>query len=106
MAKEKILAKDLAHVSVYVICIYIYIRIYIYSLAQWQEGRPWQPQTHDSDCCIFCSSHDIRAVGILLSMYGWLCETCSNLLYNIYRSIFLESLAKVLLKPLRKTAFT
>ena len=64
----------------------------------YQEGRPWQPQTHNF--CIFCSSHDIRALGILW-MYRWIWK-CSNLLY---RFIFRESLAKVLLKPWRKTAF-
>ena len=34
----------------------------------YQEGRPWQPQTHDF--CIFCASHDIRALGILWK-YRW-----------------------------------
>ena len=62
----------------------------------YQEGRPWQPQTHDF--CIFCSSHDIRALGILW-MYRWIW------FQFIIRFIFRESLAKVLLKPWWKTAF-
>ena len=64
MAKELfLLAKDLAKVYVYVICIYIYIVSANVQKHVYQEGRPWQPQTHDF--CIFCSSHDIRALGIL-----------------------------------------
>ena len=56
-----LLAKDLAKVYVYVI--YVYIVSTNVQKNVYQEGRPWQPQTHD--LCIFCSSHDIRALGIL-----------------------------------------
>ena len=63
----------------------------------YQEGR--QPQIHDF--CILRSSHDIPSLGILW-MYRWIWKTFQAI---IYRFIFRESLAKVLLKPWRKTAF-
>ena len=85
--------------------IHIYIYVYLSPNVQkhvYQEGRPWQPQTHDF--CIFCSSHDIRALGILW-MYRWIWKMFQFIIDIRYRFIFRESLAKVLLKPWRKTAF-
>ena len=61
MAKGNfLLAKQLAKVKAYVIGIFVSTNVqkHVY-----QEGRPWQPQTHDY--CIFGSSQDIRALGIL-----------------------------------------
>ena len=62
----------------------------------YQEGR--QPQIHDF--CILRSSHDIPSLAFCECIGEF--EKRSNL---SYRSIFRESLAKVLLKPWRKTAF-
>ena len=64
MAKEFfLLAKDLAKVYVYICICDMYIVSTNVQKHIYQEGRPWQPQTHDF--CIFCSSHDITGLGIL-----------------------------------------